>query len=32
MEGNGVDIVLHGHVVHVDVHGEVMLCVAKSKL
>ena len=28
MEGSGLGIVLHGYVVHVDVHGEVMSWVA----
>ena len=30
MEGSGVGIVLHGCVVHVDVHEEVMLWVAAA--
>ena len=30
MEGSGVGTVLHGCVVHVDVHGEVMLWVAAT--
>ena len=32
MEGSGVGIVLHGCVVHDDVHGEVMLLVVATKM